>query len=141
MVPIKDYYQTLQVHPEAEAEVIQAAYRKLAAKYHPDINKAPDAGERMAQINIAYEVLSDPQRRFEYDARNNLRRPRARTSGAKGGRVIWSNLVFIALIAISLSVLPRFGFSLLPTLIRFGGPLIILGIIIWVVYNISKLGK
>jgi len=141
MTYIKDYYQTLQVHPEAEVEVIQAAYRRLAAKYHPDINKAPDAGERMAQINIAYEVLSDPQRRVEYDVRNNLRCPWTRTSDTKDSNVTWANLVFIALIALSLSVLPKFGFSILPNLIRFGGPLIILGIIIWVVYTISKLGK
>lgn len=63
-----DYYAILQVHPQAEQEVIDAAYRRLAAKYHPDVNKAPDAGEKMKQLNAAYEVLSDPVKRAAYAA-------------------------------------------------------------------------
>ncbi len=59
-----DYYAILQVHPKAEPEVIQAAYRRLAAKYHPD--KGGDA-EQMKRINAAWEVLGDPQKRREYD--------------------------------------------------------------------------
>lgn len=64
----EDYYEILQVHPSAELEVIQAAYRKLVQKYHPDINKDPAAGERMKKINIAYEALSDPEKRRQYDS-------------------------------------------------------------------------
>ena len=64
----EDYYEILQVHPSAELEVIRAAYRKLAQKYHPDINKDPAAGERMKKINLAYEVLSDPEKRKHYDS-------------------------------------------------------------------------
>ena len=63
-----DYYAILQVDPRAEPEVIDAAYRRLAAKYHPDVNGAPDAAEQMKQINAAYDVLSDPRRRAAYDA-------------------------------------------------------------------------
>ena len=61
------YYQTLQVDPAAEPEVIQAAYRRLARKYHPD-SATPEASEdKMRALNEAYEVLSDPLKRQEYD--------------------------------------------------------------------------
>ncbi|TEU11887.1 MAG: hypothetical protein E3J21_22510 [Anaerolineales bacterium] len=69
-----DYYKILQIDPKAEPEVIEAAYRRLARKYHPDVNKSPDAVQRMQQINVAYEVLRDPAKRAEYD-RARLRRP------------------------------------------------------------------
>ena len=62
-----DLYEILQVHPAAHPEVIQAAYRRLAQIYHPDRNPATDASERMAEINAAYAVLSDPQQRAAYD--------------------------------------------------------------------------
>ncbi len=64
----RDYYAILQVHPRAEKEIIEAAYRRLAAKYHPDRNSSPEATQRMSEINAAYEVLGDPQRRRSYDA-------------------------------------------------------------------------
>ena len=69
MTPKHDLYKTLQVDPEAEAEIIVVAYKRLAAKYHPDVNPSPDAGRRMRDLNAAYEVLSDQQRRAEYDSR------------------------------------------------------------------------
>ena len=62
-----DYYEMLQVHFLAEPEIIKAAYKRLAAKYHPDVNKYPEAEEIMKRINIAYSVLSDPVKRAEYD--------------------------------------------------------------------------
>ena len=64
----EDYYEILQIHHSAEPEIIKAAYGKLAQKYHPDINKDPAAGERMKKINLAYEVLSNPEKRKQYDA-------------------------------------------------------------------------
>lgn len=64
----EDYYAILQVHPSAEPEVIKAAYGKLAQKYHPDTSKDPTASERMKKINIAYEVLSDTDKRKRYHA-------------------------------------------------------------------------
>ena len=64
-----DFYKTLQVDPEAEVEIIAVAYKRLAAKYHPDVNPSPDAGRRMRELNAAFEVLSDPVRRADYDAR------------------------------------------------------------------------
>jgi curved DNA-binding protein CbpA len=62
-----DYYKILQVDPSAEPEVIIAAYRRLAIKYHPDTNESPDAKARMQLINEAYAVLSDPAGRASYD--------------------------------------------------------------------------
>ncbi len=62
-----DYYTILQVDPRAEPEVIQAAYRRLAAKHHPDVDPSPEAMERMKLLNAAYEVLSDPVKRREHD--------------------------------------------------------------------------
>ncbi len=64
-----NYYEVLQVSPGAEPEVIEAAYRRLARKYHPDVDKTAGADRRMQEINAAYEVLSDPQKRSEYDVR------------------------------------------------------------------------
>jgi len=62
----KDYYKILQVHVSAESEVIKAAYDKLARKYHPDVNRNPAANERMTDINEAFAVLSNPEKRKQY---------------------------------------------------------------------------
>lgn len=62
-----DPYKTLQVDPEAEDEVIQAAYRRLARKYHPDVAPGAEAAARMAAINAAWERLGDPVKRAMYD--------------------------------------------------------------------------
>jgi curved DNA-binding protein len=67
-VKYQDYYETLGVSRDATQEQIQAAYRKLARKYHPDINKSSDAEERFKHIGEAYEVLRDPEKRKRYDA-------------------------------------------------------------------------
>ncbi len=63
-----DYYATLGVSRDASQDEIKKAYRRLARKYHPDVSKEPDAAKRMAAINEANEVLSDPEKRKVYDA-------------------------------------------------------------------------
>lgn len=67
--PQRDYYEVLGVPRDADAKAIKEAFRKLALQYHPDRNKAPDAEERFKEIAAAYAILSDPNKRAEYDAR------------------------------------------------------------------------
>jgi curved DNA-binding protein len=73
-VQFKDYYQVLGVARDASADDIKKAYRKLARKYHPDVSKEADAAARMSEVNEAYAVLSDAERRAAYDAIGQGRR-------------------------------------------------------------------
>lgn len=66
-VEFKDYYRILGVDRNADAKAIKSAYRKLARKYHPDVAKGKDSGERFRELTEAYEVLSDPEKRHRYD--------------------------------------------------------------------------
>jgi curved DNA-binding protein len=66
-VKYQDYYEVLGVPRTATKEQIQNSYRKLARKYHPDVNKSKDAEEKFKQINEAHEVLRDPKKRQRYD--------------------------------------------------------------------------
>lgn len=72
-----DPYKILQVDPEAEDEVIQAAYRRLARKYHPDLASGPEAAARMAAINAAWDRLGDPVARAAHDRERGLRQAHA----------------------------------------------------------------
>ncbi|MGE5604024.1 MAG: molecular chaperone DnaJ [Nitrososphaerales archaeon] len=76
----RDYYEVLGLSRDADENAIKGAYRRLARQYHPDVNKAPDAEERFKEINEAYEVLSDADRRAAYD-----RYGHAATQGFPGG--------------------------------------------------------
>jgi curved DNA-binding protein CbpA len=71
--PGLDPYKALQVDPEAEDEVIAAAFRRLARKYHPDVAADSDGATRMATINAAWELIGDPARRAVFDRQRAVR--------------------------------------------------------------------
>src|SRR5215471_2298524 len=64
-----DYYAVLEIFPSADSTEVNAAFRRLAWRYHPDRNHAPGATLQFQDINEAHQVLSDPVRRAEYDAK------------------------------------------------------------------------
>ena len=66
-VKYRDYYEILGIKRGASQDEVQRAYRKLARKYHPDVNKASNAEEKFKEINEAHEVLKDPEKRKMYD--------------------------------------------------------------------------
>lgn len=74
----KDYYKIMGVSPDASADDIKRAYRKLARKYHPDVSKETDAEARFKELGEAYEALKDPEKRQAYD--------QLRQSGYRGGQ-------------------------------------------------------
>jgi len=65
--PLPDYYETLNVAPTAKLQEIKKSFRKLAMKYHPDKNKDEGAQEKFQELSEAYAILSDPEKRREYD--------------------------------------------------------------------------
>lgn len=84
MQALPDYYGILGIHQDAEGQVIAAAYRALAKKYHPDVGGASTSA-RFLEIQEAYEVLSDPRRRDAYDIQRRGRAPKAaRASEGRG---------------------------------------------------------
>jgi DnaJ-class molecular chaperone len=123
-----DYYAILQVNPNAEPEVVDAAYRKLAAKYHPDVSRRSDATARMQQINEAYRVLSDRERRADYDRRRRTGAesggPRARIPDA-GRQFARFLLWFFALFLLG-ETFQRLGGRGVLVLLVFGGVLLLL---------------
>ncbi|MFT8705523.1 DnaJ C-terminal domain-containing protein [Bifidobacterium aquikefiricola] len=80
----KDFYSVLGISKDASAEEITKAYRKLARKYHPDLNKTAEAEERFKDISEAYDVLNNKEQRQKYDAIRQFGMGGARFSGGSG---------------------------------------------------------
>lgn len=83
-----DAYKVLQVDPDAEDDVIKAAYRRLARKYHPDLAEGDEAAARMSSINAAWELIGEPGARAAYDQLQPMprgSRTRERASGQGAG--------------------------------------------------------
>lgn len=121
-----DYYTVLQVDPQAEIEVIQAAYHRLAAKYHPDVDPSPGATEKMKLLNAAYEVLSHPEKRRAYD----ISRAGPRWQGGPAPRATprqwpawWLFPVAVVVVTLAIRVSPR--------LILILGPLVLVLWLLW----------
>ncbi len=85
MASSKDYYDILGVPKSASAADIKSAYRKAALKYHPDRNKEAGAEAKFTEINKAYEVLSDAQKKAQYDQYGHSTFEQANMGGAAGG--------------------------------------------------------
>ena len=85
----KDYYASLGVSKDASQDDIQKAYRKLARKFHPDVNKESGAENRFKEIGEAYEVLKDPEKRQKYDQFGSAWRVRQQTGAPPPG---WENI-------------------------------------------------
>jgi curved DNA-binding protein len=83
-VGFRDYYETLGVPRDASSEDIRRAYRRLAREYHPDVNKDPGAEDRFKEVSEAHAVLSDPEKRAQYDRLGPNWRAGQDVSGASG---------------------------------------------------------
>jgi curved DNA-binding protein CbpA len=72
----RTYYQILMVDPSADQDIISVVHRRLAQRYHPDVDPGPEARTRMLEINEAWDTLKDAERRKRYDAQLAIRRDR-----------------------------------------------------------------
>jgi curved DNA-binding protein CbpA len=83
----RSLYEVLMVHHRADQDVITVVYRHLAKRFHPDLDPSPEAQARMAELNEAYEILDDPEKRARYDeilagGREEPHRPARRADAA-----------------------------------------------------------
>lgn len=90
----KDYYAILGVDKTASQNEIQRAYRKLARKYHPDVNKEPGAEDTFKDVGEAYEVLKDPEKRAKYDRYGSAWKAAQQSGGAPppGYEDVWFDI-------------------------------------------------
>ncbi|MDD3271571.1 MAG: DnaJ domain-containing protein, partial [Syntrophomonadaceae bacterium] len=86
MATKRDFYEVLEVSKNATAEEIKKAYRQMARKYHPDVNRDdPNATDKFKEVNDAYEVLSDDNKRAAYDRFGHDAFDPTRNAGGFGG--------------------------------------------------------
>lgn len=115
-----DYYKVLQVDPEADRDVIEAAFRRLARRVHPDTNRSADAEEKMKALSEAYGVLTDPEKRARFDAlRRDMRSsgypPGGGLAPGRGQELFKRIMVRVAvaiLVIAALRINPRLGIIL-----------------------------
>lgn len=88
----RNFYEVLGVEKSASAEEIRKAYRKLARQYHPDVNKAKDAPAKFNEVQEAYDVLSDEQKRKAYDRLGERYSERGAQPGPGGPHYTWTNV-------------------------------------------------
>jgi DnaJ-domain-containing protein 1 len=81
--PVRTLYQVMQVDPYADPEVVEAAFKRLALKYHPDRSTLPDAAERMRELIEARDVLTDPRKRRQYDTSIGIKHKVERTAALR----------------------------------------------------------
>ncbi len=67
-----NFYTILEIEPGVDQEIIEAAYRRLALLYHPDLNRSPEATRKMQEVNVAYTTLRNPSKRAVYDRSNGI---------------------------------------------------------------------
>ncbi len=124
-----DYYAILQVDPRAETDIITAAYKKLAAKYHPDVDHSPKAVERMKMLNAAYEVLSNPEKRKAYNLSRGVKQPwNSQAEIASGRQRPWWVLPLMIIIILG-------AIRLHPRLIIIAVPIVL---VLWFIWGRSK---
>lgn len=103
MAKARDYYEILGVDRSATDDQIRKAYRRLARQYHPDVNKAPDAAKRFSEVQEAYDVLSDAEKRQTYDQFGHVGAGAGSAYGGagqwhgagprtRGGSTVWTNV-------------------------------------------------
>lgn len=107
-----DLYRILEVHPDASDEVIKKAYKTLAAKYHPDVSS--QSIEQMQDLNLAYEVLSDPGKRHEYDSQLKLQESGPSRDLVDTVSVIFSILFIVGLAKLLFKAFPPIAILIVP---------------------------
>jgi DnaJ-class molecular chaperone len=139
MAVAEDLYDVLQISPKAESAVVEGAYKRLAAKYHPDVYKGQDSHSRMVALNNAYEVLRDPERRAQYDRQRasalGPKRPASATGAARrvsAGSVGWLGSVALFCLIGGLSTFAMHPMRSLP-LVLVGAALVA-----WIFLRLSR---
>ena len=88
----RDYYEVLGLGKDASQDEIKKAYRKMARQYHPDVNKAADAEDKFKEVKEAYDVLSDDQKRAQYDQFGHVDPNQGMGGGRRLRRRLWGYL-------------------------------------------------